>query len=96
MSLLAPGLSLGVDVGGTKILALACDAEGASAASAQVPSPKGDVEDGGASLADAVCTAITSVAADLGVSAGDLPIGLGLPGNGTGSVRLIGPGRRGS
>ncbi len=80
MSLLAPGLSLGVDVGGTKILALACDAEGASAASAQVPSPKGDVEDGGASLADAVCTAITSVAADLGVSAGDLPIGLGLPG----------------
>ena len=80
MSLVAPGLSLGVDVGGTKILAAACDADGVSVATAQVASPKGDVEDAGASLADAVSTAIVTVTTELGVAAEDLPIGLGLPG----------------
>lgn len=76
----ASGLSLGVDVGGTKILVLACDAEGTPMASAQVPSPKGDVEDRGVALADAVCVALAEAATVLGVDPDALPIGLGLPG----------------
>ena len=80
MILDAPGLSLGVDVGGTKILAVACDANGAVVANAMVPSPKGDIEDGGAALAIAVCAAITEVSGTLGVDPGKLPVGVGLPG----------------
>ena len=80
MTLTAPGLSLGVDVGGTKILASVCDAEGVSAAMTQVPSPTGDGEDGGRALADAVCEAVVVVTTQLGLSAEQLPIGVGLPG----------------
>ena len=89
MTLVPPELCLGVDVGGTKILASACDASGISVASAQVPSPTGIEPDGGTALADAVCDAITLVSTHLGIGAGDLPIGIGLPGMLTLEGRLV-------
>ena len=74
------GLCLGVDVGGTKILAIACDQSGSEIASSQVPSPQGVIPDGGVALADAVARVIDDVATQLGIGPAMLPMGVGLPG----------------
>ena len=76
----ASGLSLGVDVGGTKILAVACDPSGVEVASSQASSPQGTAPDGGVALADAVAEVVVDVADQLSVRPTDIPLGIGLPG----------------
>lgn len=71
-----PGCSVGVDVGGTKVLAVLLDAEGRVARTHRAPTVPGP--DG---LLDAVTTAVRSLAAAHGVPVEQLAgVGVGVPG----------------
>lgn len=74
------GLRIGVDVGGTKVLAAACTLDGRIEHAVRLASPRGVAEDGGAALADVVAESIDAVSVKAGISLGGAPVGVGLPG----------------
>jgi glucokinase len=82
----ADGVTVGIDVGGTKILGLAVDADGAVLAEAKVPTPRLPPQNSGDSGGDAVIEAIAEVAERVFeslASSGAGPVssvGVGVPG----------------
>ena len=68
--------AIGVDVGGTKALAVALDVDGTVLASSQVPSRASSVDE----LVDSLARQIEDVAARCGVDVKTAPVGLGLAG----------------
>lgn len=71
--------SVGVDVGGTKILAVLADADGAVHAEARRPTPSTD-DAPGVAVADAVGDVLGDLEAELGRDLSKLPLGVGVPG----------------
>src|SRR4029079_19390459 len=77
------GFRIGVDLGGTKIAAVAIDAEGAIAASRRIAAPAGDYD---ATVA-AIAGLVAALESEIG---GRAPVGIGIPGRmvaGTGLVK---------
>jgi fructokinase len=68
-----PGIRIGVDLGGTKIEAVALDAEGRIAVRRRVPTPRDDYP----ATLDAIHALITGLERELGVGA---TVGVGMPG----------------
>ncbi len=73
-----PGLTYGIDIGGTKVLGVALSADDQVVAETRVPTPKGTREIGGANVADAVAAVVTQLDGMLGTT--DTPVGVGAPG----------------
>lgn len=69
-------LRIGVDLGGTKIEAIALDLEGGVRATRRAPTPQGDYQGGIRAIVDLVA----AVEAEAGAPAGGAPVGLGMPG----------------
>lgn len=76
----APGLRLGVDVGGTKVLVVAVDEAGMVVASDLHASPAQQPADGGRALAEVVADGLRQIAGALALDLESTPIGVGLPG----------------
>ncbi len=70
-----PSIRIGIDLGGSKIAAIAMDASGAILAERRCPSPQGDYAATLATLIDIVATLETTI------DATDMPIGIGMPGS---------------
>ncbi|HSN02128.1 MAG TPA: ROK family protein [Acidimicrobiales bacterium] len=70
------GVAIGIDVGGTKALALALGPEGEVLASSQAPSRASSLDE----LVDALALQVQGVAAHSGLDVATTPIGLGLAG----------------
>jgi len=73
------GLTVGVDVGGSKVLAVLADAEGAVHAEARHATPPHE-DAPGVVVADTVAGAIDDLAREAGRALDGLPVGVGLPG----------------
>lgn len=71
--------SVGVDVGGTKVLAVLADAEGAVLAEARRSTP-GATDAPGVVVADSVAEVLADLEAAAGRDLGDLTVGVGVPG----------------
>ena len=84
MSAERPPAAIGVDVGGTKILALAVTAEGEALDERRVPTPRGAGPEPGA----LVCDAVAALVAELDPK-GAATVGVGVPGVVAGGRRLI-------
>jgi fructokinase len=69
-------IRIGVDLGGTKIEAIALDRAGAERFRQRVPTPQGDYD----STVKAVAALATSAAAAAGVDVADTTVGVGIPG----------------
>lgn len=76
-------MRLGIDLGGTKIEAVALDAEGHAACRLRVATPKG----GYGAVLDAIATLIQRVEAECGPAS--RPIGMGIPGSVSPATGLI-------
>jgi glucokinase len=73
------GPSVGVDVGGTKILAVLTDADGALHAEARRSTPP-DADAPGVVVADTIADLVADLAAAVGRDLSELPLGVGVPG----------------
>ena len=73
------GLTVGVDVGGSKVLAVLADAEGAVHAEARHATPPHE-DAPGVVVADTVAGAIDDLSREAGRALDGLPVGVGLPG----------------
>jgi len=80
VTLRPPGLALGVDVGGTKVLGLLVDAAGVVLARRLVATPQLDCSDLGERVADSVAELVTELIAAEGVEGDELALGVGMPG----------------
>ncbi|MEL7462511.1 MAG: ROK family protein [Pseudomonadota bacterium] len=76
-------LRIGVDLGGTKIEAVALSADGAEAARERVDAPRGDYRD----TIDALIGLAARVAAEAGAARG--PLGVGIPGSTSPTTGLV-------
>jgi glucokinase len=79
----APGLAVGVDVGGTKVLGVALAADGAILAEVRLPTPPsaGPHPVAGSAVADVVAQAADELLAAAGASRdAGVPVGVGVPG----------------
>lgn len=86
MSPAPPGVAIGIDVGGTKILGLLVGDGEEIVARAQVPTPHPEVPDLGSALADAIARLVGVIDDEVGSLA---PVGIGVPGLVEGSSTLV-------
>ena len=75
----APGVTYGIDIGGTKVLGVALDRAHAVVAEARVPTPSGRREIVGSHVAAAVAQVVVELDRELDTSAA-VPVGVGAPG----------------
>jgi glucokinase len=75
----APGVTYGVDIGGTKVLGVALGPDDAVVAETRVPTPRGKREIVGSHVAQAVAQVVLDLDRALG-GAGSAPVGVGAPG----------------
>lgn len=84
MTAAAPAVSIGIDVGGTKILGVALSATGQILATERQPTPKAlDADLGrpaGSTVADAIAAVARTLAAAVDLDASACPVGVGIPG----------------
>ena len=80
------GVSIGLDVGGSKILGLALDSAGEALARSQRPTPQPPAHDDGKALGEALSAVLSELDDQLETTA---PVGIGLPGLVAGRRRLV-------
>ena len=74
------GLALGIDIGGTKMLGVIMNGECSVVAEQKVQTPQRTIRDGGESVLSEVTTMVRDLHLELGLTLGDIPLGVGVPG----------------
>ncbi len=74
------GVTLGIDIGGTKVLGVALGSGGVAVAETRVPTPTGSREIAAGEVATVVEQIVATLDAEIGDASGTAPVGVGAPG----------------